>query len=406
IVFSSLTSDQIDLKRTRAVGVRDFKAFLDYANRGPEALAEVSGGLAETAASGGIEESVRSALMSLGWEVDTRVGCAGYRIDLAVRHPSKPGEYVLGIECDGATYRYARTARDRDRTRHAVLVGLGWRLERVWSVQWHINAQGCISRLSEAIERSLAGKEPDDPERPGTESAAVEPEAAEAIDNEMTDATGERGVSAERRASFSSPVAEPQAEDAPSEASDVYRVAKFRRNPLGRKDVYGDAAMSVLPSVLVEIVQTESPILVDLAQRRLADACRVKTIRERFRQRFDAVLAQVIRSGEIVRDGDDLWLSDQDPSSFIIHRVPGGDDDSTRDLNDVPITEIRNAAYFVVQQQFGLPREELVRETAGRFGVQRVTARIIERIEPVVVALVQSGDVVEHDGFVRLPTSE
>ncbi|MEL6795597.1 MAG: DUF4011 domain-containing protein [Planctomycetota bacterium] len=406
IVFSSLTSDQIDLKRTRAVGVRDFKAFLDYANRGPEALVEVSGGLAETAASGGIEESVRSALMSLGWEVDTRVGCAGYRIDLAVRHPSKPDEYVLGIECDGATYRHARTARDRDRTRHAVLVGLGWRLERVWSVEWHINAQGCISRLSEAIERSLAGEEPDDPEQPGTESAAVEPEAAEAIENEMTGATGGRGVSAKRRASFSSPVAGPQAEDAPSEASDVYRVAKFRRNPLGRKDVYGDAAMSVLPSVLVEIVQTESPILVDLAQRRLADACRVKSIRERFRERFDAVLAQVIRSGEVSRVGDDLWLSDQSPSAFTIHRVPGDDDDSTRDLNDVPVIEIRNAAYFIVQQQFGLPREELVRETAGRFGVQRVTARIVERIEPVVVALVQSGDVVEHDGFVRLPTSE
>ena len=40
VVFSSLLSEQIDLRRTWALGVRHFKAFLVYADRGPAALRE------------------------------------------------------------------------------------------------------------------------------------------------------------------------------------------------------------------------------------------------------------------------------------------------------------------------------------------------------------------------------
>ena len=37
-IFSSIRAEQIDLHRTRAEGVRDLKAFLDYADRGSIAL--------------------------------------------------------------------------------------------------------------------------------------------------------------------------------------------------------------------------------------------------------------------------------------------------------------------------------------------------------------------------------
>ena len=37
------------------------------------------------------------------------MGCARYRIDLAVVDSEAPGRYLLGIECDGANYRRAKT---------------------------------------------------------------------------------------------------------------------------------------------------------------------------------------------------------------------------------------------------------------------------------------------------------
>ncbi len=66
----------------------------------------------------------------------TQVGSAGFFLDLAIVGPSAPGRYLLGIECDGAAYHSARSTRDRDRLRQAVLEGLGWNIHRIWSTAW------------------------------------------------------------------------------------------------------------------------------------------------------------------------------------------------------------------------------------------------------------------------------
>jgi very-short-patch-repair endonuclease len=86
-----------------------------------------------------LRAAVWKALHGRAGEVDTQVGCAGYRIDLARARPRTPGRYLLGIECDGAFYHSAKTARDRDRLRQSVLEGLGWRIERVWSTEWRLD---------------------------------------------------------------------------------------------------------------------------------------------------------------------------------------------------------------------------------------------------------------------------
>ena len=53
----------------------------------------------------------------------------------------------MGIECDGATYHSAKSARDRDRLRQEVLEGLGWRIRRIWSTDWFSNPQGEIDPI-------------------------------------------------------------------------------------------------------------------------------------------------------------------------------------------------------------------------------------------------------------------
>ena len=73
-----------------------------------------------------------------GYEVTPQLGVAGYRIDIAVRHPDWPGVYLAAIECDGATYHSAASVRDRDRIRQEVIEALGWRgrIWRIWSTDW------------------------------------------------------------------------------------------------------------------------------------------------------------------------------------------------------------------------------------------------------------------------------
>lgn len=121
------------------------------------------------------EQDVLSVCESLGWRMDRQVGCSGYRIDLAVRDPALPGRHVLGIECDGATYHSAATARDRDRLRQAVLENLGWTLHRIWSTDWRVARDAEIARLRQAYEAAVAR-----PRRPAGRGANCELKAPEA----------------------------------------------------------------------------------------------------------------------------------------------------------------------------------------------------------------------------------
>ena len=153
-IFASITADQIDLSRTRAIGVRDLKTFLDYAERGATALPAADEGSLGPAESP-FEEAVAERLRAMGWEVRTQIGVSGFRIDLGIVNPDRAGAYLAGVECDGATYHSSATARDRDKVRQAVLEGLGWSILRIWSTDWFRDRAAVASRINSDLEALL-----------------------------------------------------------------------------------------------------------------------------------------------------------------------------------------------------------------------------------------------------------
>lgn len=103
------------------------------------------------------EIEVARALRGHGLEVHPQVGVAGYFLDLAVVDPKRPGSYILAVECDGATYHSAKSARDRDRLRQGVLEGLGWNVHRIWSTDWFRDPRSetlkTVRRVEQLVER-------------------------------------------------------------------------------------------------------------------------------------------------------------------------------------------------------------------------------------------------------------
>ena len=99
-----------------------------------------------------LEVQVHDALQRMGYEIDAQVGFSGYRIDLAVVNPKDPTQYVLGIECDGAMFHSARSARERDVTRQRYLESRGWKVDRVWSRNWWRNRGAELERLKTRID--------------------------------------------------------------------------------------------------------------------------------------------------------------------------------------------------------------------------------------------------------------
>lgn len=147
-VFSSITDEDIDLERAKGKGVFAFKLFLHYARTGRISMAQPS----KRAIDSMFEEQVATALQHAGYQVHPQVGIAGLFIDLAIADPERPGRYLMGIECDGAAYHSARSARDRDRLRQAVLEDHGWIIHRIWSTDW-------FQRPQEQLERTIAAVE-------------------------------------------------------------------------------------------------------------------------------------------------------------------------------------------------------------------------------------------------------
>ena len=98
------------------------------------------------------EEAVATFIESRGLKVDRQVGSAGFKIDLAVRHPDQQGRYMLAVECDGATYHSGLWARERDRLRQEILENMGWRFCRIWSTDWFYRRGETAQKLAAALE--------------------------------------------------------------------------------------------------------------------------------------------------------------------------------------------------------------------------------------------------------------
>ncbi|MFD2857575.1 AAA domain-containing protein [Seohaeicola zhoushanensis] len=146
-VFASFDPGDIDPSRSSREGPRVLKRFLDFAKSGIIEERIATGLDADSP----FEEDVARVIRSLGYEADLQVGTAGFRIDIGVRHPERPGQYIVAVECDGATYHSALWARERDRLRQDVLESLGWRFHRIWSTDWFLRREHEVRRLAEAL---------------------------------------------------------------------------------------------------------------------------------------------------------------------------------------------------------------------------------------------------------------
>ena len=135
-IFSSMGSEDIVVGGTVRRGVEALRNFLAYCETGILHETEIK---TNRSPDSDFEIAVMDALRDKGFECVPQVGVAGFFIDIAVVDPGNQGRYLMGIECDGATYHSAKSARDRDRLRQSILERLGWRIRRIWSTDWFKN---------------------------------------------------------------------------------------------------------------------------------------------------------------------------------------------------------------------------------------------------------------------------
>jgi very-short-patch-repair endonuclease len=154
-IISSMRSSDIKPKEGADSGPRALKHFLEYAETG-----RLDGNVKPSSRPTGsdLEDAVLEGLREMGFDCEPQLGVANFFLDIAIRDPDFPEEFVAAVECDGAAYHSSKSARDRDRLRQEILENLGWEIRRVWSTDWFRNPQGELERITKEIRQLIEGR--------------------------------------------------------------------------------------------------------------------------------------------------------------------------------------------------------------------------------------------------------
>ena len=360
VVFTSFAADRIDLNRTSAEAVRDLRHFLEFAERGPRALGEAVMGSV-----GGFEspfeQAVARGLRERGWTAVPQIGVSRFRIDLGIVDPDRPGDYLAGVECDGASYHSAATARDRDKVRESVLSGLGWRLVRIWSTDWWHDAAAALDRLDASLRQLLEdarkgraeaeAKRPVEPEASSPSTAEVEP----------TGDTADEDVPAEV-------LGGDYAKTDFAEIGTAIDAARFAE----------PAYSAVLRRMILQVVASEAPIRDDLLVERIARAHGFKRSGRLIRDRIMTLARAAAHVAEEHGGGAFVWANSTSMVTWDRPRLPATSDD-IRDLADIALPELA----AVLRTCVG---DDPAAEAARILGVRRLSAGGRERLRRAMPA--------------------
>ena len=339
VLFSSIHAHQIDLDRTDSVGVAHLKDFIEFAEKGPASK------VSQETMSGRNDkfvETVATFLEENGYKVERSVGQSDCKIDIAVRDPSNDGRYLIGIECDGSTYAHPTTARDRDALLPAVLKSLGWRMCRVWSVDWMFDRQRAEQRLLAKIEEAKSA-----PEETPTVTTTIDP----------IDFQTEAGTVA-----------------APEESYEKYSIWRPSCIYLSAYFTNSTSRPKIIEQMR-EIVSTESPICESLLYKRIARAWDIR-LTDNYRRVISSCLRMAGFAKTCTGAENVYWASGQSPDSYTGFRVPDNrDSDTKRAIGEIPSEEIANAMLSIAVDLGGCDKEAVYKETMKLFGLGGVTAK-------------------------------
>jgi very-short-patch-repair endonuclease len=383
VVFSSITSGDVSVGST-AKGTQMLRAFLDFAETGKIAGGDDTGGEFESP----FEEAVAMALQDRGYKVKSQVGVTGFRIDLGILHPDKPGKFVLGIECDGAAYHSSRSARDRDRLRQQVLEGLGWQLYRVWSTDWFRRSTKEIERLVNAIEQALKSHHEQRNEALANVPLKITPQPTQTLHvqvNSLREFVPQKEMA--------QPGSQLIAKDQAIERLTVpYQECKIRS--------YNGVMFTALPDgELIDlvrcVVQNEAPIHIEEVARRIREAFGLDRTTIRILNITEVALIQAARQGTLASKGEFWFANDRHLEKPRSRRDAAP---SLRKHDRIAPQEYRLAIRGVLRESFSLQREELIVLVARVMGFDRTGNGLDRAISDQINGLSQSGEIRDVGG--------
>ena len=135
---------------------------------------------------------------------------------------------------------------------------------------------------------------------------------------------------------------------------------------------YEPEAMSVIVALAKNMLVTEAPISKKALYRKLLAAFGIARLGSRLETVLDNAMLKVEKKETIENGNIFYWLLEQDPDDYVGYRVEMNEENTKRSMDDIVSVEIINALTEVLGEQISLPKEDLIRETAKKFGYTRL----------------------------------
>ncbi len=355
IVYSTLKSSQIDLKRSKAKGVEGLKRFLEFAETG--ILPFVSDTLAGRQRNVMVDQ-ICEALNAQGYLTDSNVGKSNFKVDIAVSSREHPDEYILGILCDGQNYYETKTTRDREIVQPNVLKMLRWRVMRVYSIDWYENRGRALDQILEELRDAEAGKDQESPaeiRQPAYVFDASRIRQTEVRDEELRDRCMMPYTEAV--------ILNYEVED------------KSTFNPEDRSN----------KAVVFEIVRMEQPITEHYLAKRLAKTLGYVSPSKNIMKALEIATRSFYRENSPVDGQPVYWLEKRYADAYAYYRSP-----SPRAINEIPSIEIINAVKEVLREEFSAPISKISGAVLKKLGFN-FGPKLSEAVMDVVNWMIQKG---------------
>lgn len=410
-VASSMHATDIDLSRTKSEGVRLLRAYLDFAEHGQIALERTERVGNADQFDSDFEFEVCEFLRNHGFAVDTQVGCSGFRIDLGLKMRNS-SDYVLAIECDGASYHSSKNARDRDRLRQTVLEHMGWKFYRIWSTEWFrnriIEQEKLLAAATKAVNMNYihAANTSDSITVLSDKRTGAFENASADVANSPQDSYGKHAKHFNHTDSHCEYIKDMSSLEYtysknldgishPVETDhlsfDTYKMVDCRR-------IFSEHGYTGFKEIIKDILEVEAPLSEKLLLQRIVWYFHHEKVTSAVQKSFDANMRGCEKLGIIRRHGF-LYLEDKP----IVFRVPG---DSTRSFNQIAPEEIGEGMLRVISKNIQVTEDGLYKFIADLYGKKRMGKYDAEALHAALLMLLKSGKIVEHDNQITLGNTQ
>lgn len=363
-LVGSIYPTDINIDNCKSEGVRLLRSYVEYAKNGKSSLDNELIVNSENSFDSPFEEAIFEFLVHNGYQIKTQVGCSGYRIDMAVKHPTISGRFTLGIECDGASYHSARTARDRDRLRQTQLEDIGWKIYRIWSTDWIKDPSKEGKKLLEAVEDSIQNYSDCDLESKKKENK-----------HEDKFPDFERIIEIQPEQNLKDKI--------------CYANLKFanyeKTNPSIITQKLGEGDESYTANVILHIIKKEYPIHVELLDQRITPIFGFQRTTNVIKDYVRLVISKKME-GKIDNRNCFYWPKGE---KRVIVRIPKGDD-GFRPIKYICTEELAKAMYEISKDSYGIKQRDLIIATARLFGYRRIGSEITESMEAAIQYLLNT----------------